>query len=173
MRIKKTIAYLLLAMLFVNSGGLIVYYQISRIQIAMEMERQIRNNPANCETFQFSLCDFKCLDGDASEFRYNGKRFDVIKTVTYSDSILVYCLRDIDEERLVADFSEKLKKTDHSPDSGHMPGKIMKLLRADFLAFNKFEFRDIQNDSVLKYCEIAQLTLTQVGEVLSPPPRLV
>ena len=174
---KKLSSILLLIIVVFNSLGFIVCFSIQQKQIKKEMKSiakrsidpakliLIKSGPANISDAGFGL---KFIDKD--EFVYRGKMYDVVRKIKRGDTTLYYCLNDVKEDQLIAEFTGKLKE---NLDPNVIALKL-KLSQSHFFAFaglllnsdkpsqqySPITYFDIKSEPIMRYCDVDV-----------PPPR--
>ncbi len=108
---------------------------------------------------------------EANEFEYNRMLYDIVKVVQDKDGIILYCLNDITEEKIVKTFNDEVNdlaagKINHSKYKTSLINLITQAV-----CFNPFQLtrptvqRKYFSDTFMNPPAI-------VVEILLPPPRL-
>jgi hypothetical protein len=93
-----------------NIGGYYVWFNVIKNKLQKEIRQEIRQGlsekdltlivvPADDES---GICWIK----PGKEFTYQGNMFDVVKTKINGNKKFYYCINDIKEKKLIADFSK-------------------------------------------------------------------
>ncbi len=114
--LKKCISILLLFCLFVNSGGFIVVFYQAQSSARNQMFRSLREeNYSSDEIVKFRVNSGLLyrngagfLWKDSREFEYKGQMYDIIKMVNDNDEVIIYCLNDISEAKIITAFNDEL-----------------------------------------------------------------
>ena len=74
--------------------------------------RQLKQNPFE---FTTSVKDYETAMTRKGEIRWQGRMYDIAKTVVYGDSIKIFCLRDNEEEALIDQLGAFLHDNTRTP----------------------------------------------------------
>lgn len=91
----------------INISGLFLIFCYQQQEVKREMKQYLGRNlqHAAVTVFAFSLQDQKNIARESDdEFTFQGRMYDVIKTVKQGDKTIVYCMSDAKETALVKNF---------------------------------------------------------------------
>lgn len=107
---KKAILIGLIGVLFFNSAGYLIAYQVRRSVIRSEIKSQIKNKIPDNELVIITITKENSHQVDwkeKHEFRYQGKMYDVVHSKQYNDgSIHYFCITDKQETELFNHLDE-------------------------------------------------------------------
>lgn len=107
---KKIAPYVVLIFFLFNTGGYYFWFRILQNRVQHEIEQKIINGlsvedisiiivPVNED---HSLSWIK----PGKEFKYQGDRYDVIKSMTLNQQKHYYCIKDVKEKQLIAKYNK-------------------------------------------------------------------
>lgn len=176
---KKCISILLIILLSVNSGGfIIIYFQLLN-SVRQEMLTSIRDGSINSgESIQFriSKAQYKVNIGgfnwhDSNEFEYKDCLYDIIKISETGNSLILFCINDKTEEKIVKSFNGELNNL----AKGDLRNSKLKTSVINLVsqALIKNSFEPARNADTHKYISIhKEKILLNEKEIPSPPPRI-
>ncbi|MBL7889590.1 MAG: hypothetical protein JNL24_08560 [Bacteroidia bacterium] len=111
---KAIISYLLLTVFLFNILGYVVVFKISQIQIKKEVKRELKSKIKHSELhlISFNQNDFDQINWfeEGKEFILNNKMYDIVKTETSENLVLLYCIDDKQEAQLFSNLDEHINK---------------------------------------------------------------
>lgn len=163
---------LILCMLFHTCGPFFVLYyrqMVSRSEMRQYLRQHVQH--ADIKRFQFSDGDqTKIAWEDENEFSLDGEMYDVIKKVKQGKTLVVYCVADKKETRLIQQFLTQAKK--------QIPVKENDSLRTQLLML--LYWVDSGNQAVplastrLLHFDLYTFSLPYIHQnIPAPPPRIV
>jgi hypothetical protein len=114
--LKKCLTILLALLLFINSGGfIIIFYQVQN-SVKSKAEAYIRSgNYEKDKVVEFRLNKQELYSNvkgfvwkDNKEFEYKGTLYDIINIETNNHQVIIYCLNDIAESKIMKNFSQDI-----------------------------------------------------------------
>lgn len=107
---------------------------------------------------------------EKKEFILDGQLYDVAKIKKVNGKILLYCLNDKKEERLLQDLSKAVKSgNDNDNDKGNK--HTIKFQLSDFFWDNAENKTRPNRSGLLKHIDFAVAICSSIKEVKLPPPR--
>lgn len=114
---KKCISILLAITLSINSGGFIIIFLHVQSNVKSAMLDSIRNGDiAAGNTIEFRIGRgelYKNVKGfiwkDTREFEYGGMMYDIIKMAGDKGEVVLLCINDKTEERIIKAFNDEVK----------------------------------------------------------------
>lgn len=85
------------------SVGFQLYYQFQESANRVDVQQTLLQKKT--DTLVFSASGYALLVSNKSEFNWHGNRYDVVSSVYYGDSILVYAFHDTQEELLTEAYA--------------------------------------------------------------------
>ena len=108
--IRKSISLLLATLVLFNIFGYYLLFQCEQIRVKKGMNEMIANGAlrASCEeiTILNPATDHDFIMLDKGEIRYHGKLYDVISTRVSGTSVILRCINDTREEKLLARYEK-------------------------------------------------------------------
>jgi len=165
--VRKYLSVILLFFFLFNMGGYYLWFNYLKNNIQKEIRREIRKGlsekdltlitvPVNDES---GICWIK----PAKEFTYRGEMYDVVKIKISDNKKFIYCINDIREKKLIADFS---KTNESSQKARKLLGNfqyIFVIQPESFFHINEPSNHDFRIKSFG--------TATAIREVTIPPPK--
>jgi hypothetical protein len=125
--VKKIIAILFLASLFVSQAGYHFIYMIQQHYVKEEVkERVLAGVPDSYLEIIEQNNSIQWLE-KAKEFYLNGELYDVVKIKKLKNKVLLYCLNDNKEEKVLKDFEKAIKSGINNTDNGKSNKHTIKL----------------------------------------------
>lgn len=167
---KRIPAFLLFAILLVNTAGFYVYYFITLQRIHREMKAKLRTLPEEELTrLVLSNEDYRKSLVEEDEIKVSGKMFDVGRTQVLKDSVIVFGVYDEKEDDLLALMNEIVSKP-FDKDSG-VTGSVLQFITLTFLPGQNVgnllcDGHIVKHDSIY-FISLSDSLLRQEA----PPPR--
>ncbi len=166
--IKKYISLILLIIILFLSNGYQLYFRYLQHNIRQEIKHEIKNglNENELSIIVVSDNDEKEIEWTKKnkEFRYKGEMYDIVKTKINGNKKIYYCINDVKEEHLIANF------TKHNRRRNKILLRIKKLLSNKYLPKNNSENNKILQANIY-FAEYQFLYKSRFKETLSPPPK--
>gem|GEM_PF-1419583 len=111
--ITRAIPILLILVFAYNIFGYLLYFNVERYFIREHVKREISQgfSDKNYVIVVFgpnNKINLEWIEED--EFKLNGERYDVVKKQIAGNSISYYCVKDGKEDKLFANFEQKIKE---------------------------------------------------------------
>jgi hypothetical protein len=166
--LRKYLSVIILMFFLFNIGGYYLWFSFLKFNIQKEIRREIRQglseNDLTLITVPFNDESGICWIKPGKEFTYRGEMYDVVKIKISNDKKFFYCINDIKEKKLIADFSKANASNQ----------KARKLL-GNFLYLYVIQpesFFHINETSNHDFCIKSFDTSSNIEEVAVPPPKL-
>ena len=166
---KKIPALLFFVIFLLNTAGFYIYYGIALQRIHAEMRLKIKALPDDqLSRLVLTHEEFRTLV-DQHEMKLNGQMFDVARTTTFQDSIVVLAVHDVTEENFLA-FANEIVSRPVDQDSP-VTTSFVQFICLDFLPceYIKKLWRDA--DAIEHSSVYAIHGSTWSFEDDAPPPR--
>ncbi len=166
---KKASVIILLIILFLQAGGLFLFYKIYQCEVQEAILETINKADAEFHELTLSLIAFKQSKINDHELSYNGNMYDFKSFTIFKDSVRVLVIHDIEEENIlyrIKDLIENIKLP-----KGEWQSKIFKLL---LLVYTYSEnhimlfFEHLQENISILFIENI---FSVYHEVFVPPPK--
>ncbi len=166
---KKYIPFILLIIILFISNGYHLYFKYLQKNIQYEIKQEIKNG--------LSEKDFKIIVVSADnakeiiwikknkEFRFKGFMYDIVKTKQLNNKKYYYCINDIKEKNLIANYIRNNRRRNKKIFS------LQKILSNKYFP-EKFSVNLKVNKADIYYAEYKQLWTSIYLEILSPPPKV-
>ncbi len=176
--LKKCLTILLASFLFINSGGfIIIFYQVQN-SVKSKAEEYINSgNYEKDKVVKFRLDKkelYSNVNGivwkDKKEFEYNGALYDIISIESDSNEVIIYCLNDVAESKIVKNFSQDINDLAAGKlnNSKYKTSLVNLISQALFI----FPFHFNRSADQQKYFNRYRLSLlTVILENPVPPPK--
>jgi hypothetical protein len=176
--LKKCGNILLAFLLFVNSGGFVIVFYSQQLSVKDEIFTSISKSgyaPSEIDYFTIRK-DVLYIDGngfmwnDKKEFEYNGRMYDVIRTVENDTDCVLYCLNDLAEEKLLKSFAGEFNRLVTDDPKDVRVRTILSNLISQALINTEFEVLPSINGQ--KYNQPGSKSIIRPYiEIPSPPPK--
>ncbi len=176
--LKKWISILLILLLCVNSGGFILIFYQAQLSAKAQMFRSLQEgNYSSDDIVKFRLRgELLYRNGggflwkDAHEFEYNGQMYDIVKTVNNDGEIILYCLNDVSEAKVVAAFNNELNDLANGKLNNPKYRTSLLNLISQALCFKPFRLSGPEGKQ--KFSSDLRINIPNyITEIPSPPPK--
>ncbi|MES1218590.1 MAG: hypothetical protein ABUT20_24010 [Bacteroidota bacterium] len=175
---KKSFAILLLLSLSFYITGYHLFFQMRQWQIKSAVKRKLQQDISNqnTEQFVFSLTEQKGeaipeWEGD-DEFRMNGEMYDVLERKIENGKIIVRCISDKEETRLIKEYRD-ISGNDFGGSSKKGTVLLLKLINTLYVTGFNYGYDDNLYHSRMAYrIDHTNSLAFTVSEVLTPPPQV-
>ena len=173
--VRKPTTILLLLILVVQLVGVHLYFSFARWKVKAEMHEKIASGfgKEHLRTIRVRLSHANELPSwfDKHEFSYEGQMYDVISFTVKDKELVISCISDKDETRLI-DLYHSLAKKDFGNKNNSRKGTVVKLFSSLF-SLDSFSF---EIESLLPGSQQNGFYLVYIpdvsSEIITPPPRL-
>ena len=175
---KKIAAYFLLSIFLFNTMGYFVAFKVAQHQIKSTIISEINAGVSFSEE-SILIINKKNVSSiiweeNGKEMTYNGKRFDIIKSIEDNNAITYYCINDKQEETLFANLDEHIST--HIISSKPIKNNSQKSLENDvvkifFTNHQEYKFSTTENNN--SYFPIKEDYISEYITTNSLPPELV
>jgi hypothetical protein len=157
--------------MMLNGAAFYVYYAVQLNRIKTTMREKIRNQPeSELQKLIVSRAEFENGLVDDHELRIKGRMYDISRVRYLDDTVIVLCLRDEKEERLVAFISALVSapfENDELPSSITQFLTLIYLVPETELRFQQLDQMPQRHDNSI----VDVLSAKTTNE--SPPPEIV
>ncbi len=163
----KSASLVLVLILLFNVSGYNIWFNIAQDKIQKEIKAQIK---AGLRDEALTLIR---MTGEIApeinwiraneEFTFRGEMYDVVKMEDRDGNKLIYCLNDVKEKKLIADFARK-------NDSNHKARKLFSYFSYNFVV-QPVTLNNIRDISNLYFCIRVFDIKSKIKEVAVPPPK--
>jgi hypothetical protein len=165
---RKYISLILLIIILFISNGYHLYFKYLQNNIQQEIKHKIRKGlkEKDLSIIVVSLNNEKEIEWikKNKEFRYKGLMYDVVKTKIKINKKIYYCINDIKEKNLIANY------TRHNRRRNKVLLKLKKVLSNKYLPENYSINNKIKKANVY-FAEYKFFYKSRFMETLSPPPK--
>ena len=166
---KKVLFISVLAIILLQSCGMILFFQIQRNVIQNKMQFSLENSESKFEYLNFSLSNFNDCKINSHEIIYNGIMYDIKSKKISGDNVLLKVLADSAESGLI----QKIKNyfgIDNKRDSG-IPEKITKLFSLIYI-IPSINFTVLLNNvNQNLFFSFSESIVNNFSDILIPPPK--
>jgi hypothetical protein len=166
--LRKYISAILIFVFLFDLGGYYLLFCIWQNNTRKEIRQEIRNGLKEDDLSLIivsinEVSGISWIESD-KEFRYQGDMYDVVKIKIHNQKKYYYCIRDINEKQLIANYNKN-----HS--SKKETGKRIKEFKYQYIPL-KISLTDLIYPVDLTTNEIAVLYKSNIIDIHSPPPKL-
>lgn len=166
---KKILFISVLAIILLQSCGMIFFFQIQQNLIQNQMQISLTNSESKFENLNLSLINFKDNKINNHEIMYNGIMYDIKSIKISGDNVLLKVLEDKAESGLV----QKIKNyfgIDTKHDS-KIPEKINKLFSLIYI-IPTVKFTVLLNSlNQNLFFSFSESVVNNFSDILIPPPK--
>ncbi len=181
--LKRAISLLLLSLFLYNMVGYYTLFFIQQVNIKQDITQTIeQGNISEEDLIVFSIPitlpyqserDFERIEGD---FEYEGKQYEMVKKRLKNDTLYVYCLNNVAQERLKAKLSKHTAAHVGDPagsNTSKSAEKIIKQIIKDYLSQPADIFSaHLQNSALLTTPTHYLMHVSSSAlRIPSPPPK--
>jgi hypothetical protein len=172
--LKKNTSIFLLLILVYNLVGLYLVFEILIQEAKRESVEHIALNlPENqLDVLVFNAAEFDSNNSgieweeEGKEFRYRDKLFDVVKIEQTGNSVKIYCINDVKEEKLLKMYCEYINyDLSQNHKMVYLLSKIPGYYFQNFINISP----SFKGESFKILCIISYKNI--IREILTPPPR--
>lgn len=178
--LKKSAVILLLALIFLQTGGYYFIFWIDVAEAKREAEIYIKGaESSKAVTLTFAIRDGKVMApdlvfNDDNEFSYQGRMYDVISTEKTKDHITFRCYSDNKETEIARDISDRVDADRNAPAQKHKEMAVFKMLLQYLPAEFKRPHIFATYTSTMYFLINSRIDGTAVYRaIVSPPPELI
>jgi hypothetical protein len=163
----KSVSLVLVLFLLFNVSGYYIWFNIAQDKIRKEIRSQIKAGLKDESLTIIRITEeiapeIKWIRAK-EEFTFRGEMYDVVKMEDRDGSKLIYCLNDVKEKKLIADFARK-------NDSNQKTRKLLSYFTYNFV-FQPVILNNIREISDLNFCIPVFDIKSKIKEVAVPPPK--
>ena len=167
--LKKIVAILFLAIIFINQLGYYFLHNIQQYQLKREIKRAMLSAIPESALELITETDQAVWEEEGKEFHLNGEMYDVVKIKTHNGKTVYYCINDKKEKRLL-DRLIKLVNANDDSQRGRSGKMTVKFQLCDY------EMPGVENTPIVfenrpQYTGFISRLICTEREILSPPPR--
>ena len=166
---KKVLFISVLAIILLQSCGMILFFQIQRNIIQNKMQISLINPGSKFENLKLSLSNFNNNKINSHEIMYNGTMYDIKSIKISGDNVLLTVLTDYDESGLV----QKIKNyfgIDNKHDS-KIPEKLTKLFSLIYIIPSINFTVLLSNVNQNLFFSFSESIVNNFSDILIPPPK--
>ena len=167
---KKLVYILLLAVLLLQSGGLVVLYRIRQMSIKYTMMQELKQEEKNLEKLVLTLSDFEKCRINGHEIRYHGNMYDIKSSHITGENITLTVINDKKEAKILKKLKH-LAENDHE-SSNRLPDKLIKFMSLTYV-FPENNSETFLTFGVISFGQKSENEYSFLADILSPPPKLV
>ena len=165
---RKYISFILLIIILFFSNGYYLYFKYLQHNIQLEIKHGIRKGlkEKDLSIIIVSLNNEKEIEWTKKnkEFRYKGMMYDIVKTKIKSNKKIYYCINDIKEKKLIANY------TKHNRRRNKVLLKLKKILSNKYLPEN-YSINNKIGKANVYFAEYQFFYKSRFIGTLSPPPK--
>lgn len=168
---KKALALVIIFVLLFNIAGYFVWFVVQKQKNYKDINKEIRSRVRfNLNKDKLALIIVSEADKDdllwtefGKEFEYEGTMYDVVKSEVKDGKIYFYCINDVKEMQLKANFL-KIHKV------GKRASKIKKIPQITYFLFDQSgkQFKISHN---YNYFFLQKKYVSNIIDIISPPPE--
>lgn len=168
---KNTGFILLLAILFMQTGGGLLIYKIQQYFVHREMEQALNNKATRFQQLTLSLSDFQKGKINDHEISIKGKMYDVKSIEIRGNKVELLVINDTREENILEDIKKSINTSNQqNKEHPYHFVKVLTLLYITPATDNIFLLEKNKQNIFRSPCEII---ISYKPGISSPPPRLV
>lgn len=103
------------------------------------------------------------------EFQLNGEMYDVIRTKEVDGRVLLYCLRDHEEKKVLDNLAKYVRHANHKNNNSSK--SFAKITTADYEASRNELLPGVSCFLKLDYASFSATIISPYREILVPPPK--
>ena len=166
---KKLVYILLLAVLLLQSGGLVVFYRIRQMSIKYAMIQELKREEKNLEKLVLSISEFEKCRINAHEIRYHGNMYDIKSRQTQGENILLTVINDKKETKIIEGLKHMAEN--ENGNKTQLPDKVFKFLTLTYVCPENTLITFISSESIL-FEQKSEKEYFFLADIVSPPPKL-
>jgi len=167
---KKAFSFVILVLVLVHLAGFYAYFVVRLGEIRMSMRMKLADLPAEqLQPIPIPVKDFQPSWLDDHEMKWRGNMYDIARVNPGGDVVLVYCLRDNDEDGLLNFMSAVVDMT--RQDTRPAPTQVIQFFSLKYVVSPPLAVVPVARGIVdpCSYSSVFPNSLSVVPS--SPPPR--
>ena len=160
-------------MLFLSQAGYRIIFAFHQYEIKEEVKQQLLASlPETALDIVDAESNKDAIDWEEEgrEFYLHGQMYDVAFTKKVNGRILIYCLNDKREDKLLKDLNKLLYGNTNKPGSNHPAQQGIKFQSPDFILLAAEPAALLQQQAEQKYFYRAEKLISVITELITPPP---
>ncbi|MFZ4707607.1 MAG: hypothetical protein ACOYMF_16525 [Bacteroidales bacterium] len=166
---KKLFCVLSVVLLFLQSGGILMFYKVEQQMQQHRMRQLLETENSFLQQFTMSVYEFSRSNKKGKEILINGKMFDIKSYSISGNTVKLVAIHDKAEE-LIIKALKNVAKANSQGDNGLLV-KIVKLLSLDYtlpmLLQDSVLWHPVQKTLLL----LNHIINTRIADILTPPPE--
>jgi hypothetical protein len=168
--LKKIVYILVVILLFLQSGGMLMFYKIERQVQQNRMRQKMEDNNYQLQQFSISKLEFTRNKLSGNEIVMHGKLYDMKSFSIHGNTVDVLAMRDKAEELIIKAIKNAIK-TSARMENGLLV-RIVKLLTLDYSVPNLLQVPIAFYLNLQKLIsDYNELINSRIPDILTPPPR--
>jgi hypothetical protein len=168
--VRKIISLILLAVFLFNLEGHYVLYHIQQLNIQKNVKAEVQRR-LDDENLTLIIVPTRNISQihwlrKGIEFIYNGNLFDIVRTKTVEGYKYYYCIDDVKEKQLIADYQKKCNQKNQSKKPVLTASNNVFMLSGFSIIIPQPIYLRGSHNSVFNLN-------SRITDILSPPPKQV
>jgi hypothetical protein len=161
---------LLLAILLLQTGGMLMVYKIRQFYIQYEMRLLVKNSDTSFERLVLPLADYQKSRINSREISFGGNMYDVKSVKISGNTAELLVINDKKEKILLKDIKDFLNKS--SQQKKELPDQLQKFLSLNYLSGEKEHVIFIPSFYTCIFYHQNRNIYSDHQDIPSPPPKL-
>jgi len=167
---KKAFSFVILALVLVHLAGFYMYFVVRLGEIRMSMRMKLADLPAEqLQAIPIPVQDFQSRWLDDHEMEWRSNMYDIARVKPSGDMIVVFCLRDNDEDGLLNFMVTIVDMT--RQDSRPAPTQVVQFFSLKYVASPPLAVVPVASRLVAPYSYSSVFPNSLSVVPSSPPPR--
>ncbi len=158
-------------LLFLQAGGLLLYFDLQRIHAFTSMHQHVGEPDDKTTILRLSAREYAAAKEGGDELRIDGEMYDVKSIANDGEFVVLSVIHDEEEGHYLKKIEQTLKLgTGGDKDA---PVTMIKLLTFEYLLPSRCLFRYSLSEECTDFPSFEQSLLSEIGGVFAPPPDMV
>jgi hypothetical protein len=160
---------LLLAILLLQTGGMLLIYKIQQFHVQYEMQLVVNDSETSFEKLILSRDEYQKCRLNSREISFKGNMYDVKSVNINGDIAELLVINDIKEKFLLEEIKDFLHKSNQSKKE--IPDQLQKFLSINYISVDEGRIIYIPSFSSGIFHYLNQEILPDHSEIFFPPPK--
>lgn len=161
---------MLLAVLFLQAGGMLLIYKIQQFYVQYEMRLVVNDSNNSFEKLNLNLDEYRKSHLNSREILYKGNMYDVKSVNITADNVELLVINDVKEKILLDEIKDFLHKSNQSKKE--LPDQLQNFLSVNYIASEEGRLIYIPSFDSYIFLHSDPDIYSDPSDIPSPPPKV-
>jgi hypothetical protein len=167
--LKKTIYLVLLAVLILQSGGMLLIFNLQQFHIQYEMAEKLEDSNGPFEKLILTADVYERSRIGDKEICMNGKMYDIKSLTVTGDVVEIFAIQDLEEEDIMKRIKMLVKNT--CAPAGKVPPHLQQLMSLVYLPSHAHHRLFLSLTGIYIFHHSGLFTASYDPRIPAPPPK--